>query len=497
MKVLVTGGTGVIGEGVIPALLKAGHEVRLLTRGAEKASREWPDGVEPFAADIGDGESLEGAAADCEAIVHIAGIVEESPPDVTFERINVGGTRNIVTEAERAGVARFIFVSSLGADRGSSQYHRSKLSGEEIVRGFRGDWLIIRPGGVYGPGDEIFSTLMKMIRTLPAVPIIDGGDQRFQFIWYEDLGAAIAQSLDMPEIYNQTLEVAGAEISTTNEIVDKLSQITGRSVARIPVPSFLASFGSQIASLIGVDIPINEEKLQMLREENFIRETDGNALTSVFNIKPLPLDEGLKLLADAMPEILPTEGVGSLKQKLFWADIEGSPYSAPELLETFRANLAEVMPIDFSTEPDAPQEVVEGATLTAALPLRGNIQIRVEEVTDHHITFATVEGHPLAGVVRFIADQRGEAIRFTVETLTRAANAFDLLAMNTIGGRMQDSNWEQVVERVVALSEGEAIGGVSSEQVTLDDESAGEIERWVEGLVARRKRKATAQKTGE
>jgi NADH dehydrogenase len=159
--------------------------------------------------------------------------------------------------------------------------------------------------------------------------------------------------------------------------------------------------------------------------------------------------------------------------------------------------LTDLIPIDFSTEPGSPQEVVEGATLTAELPLRGNIQIRVEEVTDRQITFATIEGHPLAGVVRFISEPRGEAVRFTIETLTRAANVLDMLAMNTVGGRMQDSNWEQVVERAVALSEGEAPAGVESDSVTVDEESAREIEHWIEELVANRKRKAVAQKTGE
>ncbi|HKQ51530.1 MAG TPA: NAD-dependent epimerase/dehydratase family protein [Pyrinomonadaceae bacterium] len=61
MRVLVTGGTGVIVEGLIPALLEAGHPIRLLSRGAEADAREWPQAeVEPFAADVTDAKSLHG-----------------------------------------------------------------------------------------------------------------------------------------------------------------------------------------------------------------------------------------------------------------------------------------------------------------------------------------------------------------------------------------------------------------------------------------------------
>src|SRR5690606_23878825 len=113
------------------------------------------------------------------AVVHITGIVEESPPETTFEAINVEGTRNIVNEAQRAGVRRLIFISSLGADRGESDYHASKRRGEEIVRTFRGAWTVVRVGAVIGPGDETVSVLLRMVRILPAVPVIGDGRQPF------------------------------------------------------------------------------------------------------------------------------------------------------------------------------------------------------------------------------------------------------------------------------------------------------------------------------
>src|SRR5689334_4824962 len=136
MRILVTGGTGVVGDAAVRALVGRGHTVRLLTRHAERDARAWPAGVEPHEGDVTDPGSLAGAADGCDAVLHAVGIVDESPPELTFERVNVDGTRHVVAEAERAGVPHLVYVSSLGADTGRSPYHQSKLAGEQVARGF-------------------------------------------------------------------------------------------------------------------------------------------------------------------------------------------------------------------------------------------------------------------------------------------------------------------------------------------------------------------------
>jgi len=111
MNVLVSGGTGAIGPTVVSALIARGHTVRLFSRHAEHDSRAWPRNVNPLEGNVTDPSSLDGAADGCDAVVHLVGIIEEAPPDATFQRVNVEGTRNIVREAERAGVPRFVYVS--------------------------------------------------------------------------------------------------------------------------------------------------------------------------------------------------------------------------------------------------------------------------------------------------------------------------------------------------------------------------------------------------
>ena len=489
MLVLVTGGTGVIGQAAVTALLERGHSVRLLSRRAGSDAEQWAERVEPHPGDVANAADVTGVATDCDAILHIAGIVAESPPDVTLEAVNVAGTRNVVAEAERAKVKRLVFVSSLGAERGQSAYHQSKLRAEQVVRGFKGEWIICRPGNVYGPGDEVISLILKVVRVSPVIPVIDEGDQQFQPVWYEDVGKALAMAVERADLASQVLELAGNDTTSMNDLLRRFAAVTGKETHQIRIPNFLASIGVKAASAVGLGLPIDEAQLQMLNEGNVIRSPGGNALDSVFGIVPTSLDEGLRKLADALPEQLPSDGVGSLRRKRFWADITGSPMKPEQLFERVRVRFGTLMPIETGNEPGTEGSVPEmGETLTMALPVRGTIQVRVQELTDRVMTLATLEGHPIAGAVRLLAEERGAQVRFEIQVYERAANLLDLVTMRTIGDLMQNVTWEQMLTRIIGESGGTAPEGVQSETTSLDREQAKRIEEWLEDLVKARKR---------
>lgn len=457
MKVLVTGGTGVVGTAAVRSLLAASCAVRLFSRHAIQDAARFGDGVETREGSVTSLEELRGAAEGCHAVLHIAGIAEEKPPEVTFDRVNVGGTRNLIAEAELSGAFRFVYVSSLGADRGSSAYHASKRQAEQLVRGFRGDWLICRPGNVYGPGDEVISFLLQVVRTSPAAPVLDGGDQPFQPLWADDLGAALALAVTRKELKSQVLPLAGPEVTTTHDILDRLARLTGQNPVRIPIPSALATLGAQAASLVGLRLPVDENKVAMLIEENVLQPGEVNALTEVFGIFPTRLDEGLARLANSQPEQLPDEGgTGPLVQRIFYAFLAGVRRSPSDLFESFRRRFADLVPestMGPAKEPVAESRIEKGTTLTLSLPMRGHVQVRVIELTDSSMTVATLSGHPLAGSVTFrFTGVPGEDLRFEVETCDRPATPPDALAMYPLGILMKRWNWSKVVERTAEFS---------------------------------------------
>jgi uncharacterized protein YbjT (DUF2867 family) len=486
MKILVTGGTGVIGEGAIPELLARGCSVRLLSRHADEDAKQWP-GVEPFAGDVADASSLAGAADGCDAVLHIAGIVSEDPPKTTFASVNVGGTRNLLEEAHRANVRRFVFVSSLGADTGASPYHRSKREAEQLVRKSALDWTIVRPGNVYGPGDEVISLILKMVRALPAVPVIDDGEQEFQPVWHEDLAKVLATAIERSDLARRILEAGGPEVTTMNDLLERFGKITDRSPARIPVPMALAHLTTRLTAL---QLPVDEGQLTMLQEQNVVR---GRNAFEELGIDATPLDRGLHLLADAMPETLPHEGVGALEHKRFQADIRGSRYTAAALMTLFREHVNELMPIEFVAEPGAPNRIERGATLTGALPLRGNFQVRVEVAGPTHVVLATIEGHPLAGIVEFTTRDTAGGVSFAVDIYARASNILDWIAVRTVGAPAQNANWRALVQRVIDASGGTS-DGVHEEKEKLSDEEAAGVEKRVRGMVQQRKREETELK---
>lgn len=487
MKILVTGGTGVVGAGVIPELLARGHEVRVLSRHADEDVRRWKN-VEPVAGDVSDAISLRSAVATCDAIVHIAGIVTEQPPVVTFEKVNVQGTRNIVDEALRGGISRFVFMSSLGADRGSSDYHRSKREAEEIVRAADLQWTILRPGNVYGPGDEVISNILKMVRVLPAVPVLSD-DHRFQPIWFSDLGKATAGVIERNDLAGQILELAGPDVTSVNDILERLGGITGRTPVKVPVPMPIAAFAAKVASY-AADIPFDETKLTMLRENNVLPERSGNVLERL-GVAGTSLDEGLRKLADLLPENLPEDGVGAMHHKRFWADIAGSPHSAAALMTIFKERVTDLMPIEFASEPGAPTMIQRGATMTGALPLRGHFQVRVEVSDPTRVVFATLEGHPLAGIVEFTTSATQTGIRFAIDTWTRPSNIVDYLAMKTVGEPSQSANWRTVVENVVEASGGTS-DGVETQSQKLDEEEAELAADRIRSMIQSRQRTESA-----
>ena len=500
MKVLVTGATGVIGGPTIAALLRRGHAVRLYSRHASESAKLWPRGVDAADGDIADRAAMREARRGCDAVLPLAGIVSEHSGDGSFEQVNVDGTRRAVEAAEAAGVRRFVYVSSLGAERGTSAYHRSKFKGEEYARTFPREWVVLRPGNVYGPGDEVISLLLKMVRVLPVVPAIDGGEHPFQPVWVEDLAEALAQSVERDDLVGRTYDLTGTDLTSMNNLMERFEKITGRSPLRVPTPGFLVVLGARAASLLGVHIPLDGGQVQMLEEGNLIRDPERNALTKVFHVTPTSLDDGLRKLADTLPEQLPDGGVGSMVRRHVWADIAKVALSPEQLFERFRRRFAEITPwhVEVGAEPGTPFSPELGQTLTMHLPLRGNVQVRVEELSPLHVTLVTVAGHPIAGAVGFrIEPVAPGRVRFHVEVHDRPWDLPDWLVMSTVGGRIQIATWRATVDNLVTESGGELADGIHDESESLHGAEARAVEAWVRAMVDARRRDLHAQGLSE
>jgi nucleoside-diphosphate-sugar epimerase len=156
--VALTGATGFVGGATLHQLVETGWQVRALTRRSQqaKAGVTWVEGA------LDRPESLAQLCEGADAILHIAGVVN-APDAAGFEAGNVTGTAHLLSAAKESGIRRFMHVSSLSAREPQlSVYGSSKAKGEKLVATSMLDWTILRPPGVYGPGDAEVFEMFKM-----------------------------------------------------------------------------------------------------------------------------------------------------------------------------------------------------------------------------------------------------------------------------------------------------------------------------------------------
>jgi uncharacterized protein YbjT (DUF2867 family) len=195
----VTGGTGFVGTHLLRLALAEGYDLRALTRGWKPPEEAiaWVDGA------LDRPETLVKLCSGADAVIHIAGLIN-AHTRAQFETVNVGGTAAMIDAARKAGVRRFIHISSLAAREPQlSAYGWSKARSERLVAASGLDWTIVRPPAIYGPGDRETFELFKMARR-GLVPLPSRG--RFSIIHVEDLCRLILASLDDPESRAETWE---------------------------------------------------------------------------------------------------------------------------------------------------------------------------------------------------------------------------------------------------------------------------------------------------
>jgi NADH dehydrogenase len=291
-RVFVTGATGFVGRTVVQTLRAEGHVVRCLVRRGSEEDLHGFEAIERVEGDIlGPTDALQADIAGCDTVVHLVGIIREFPSrGVTFERIHHAGTVNVLEAASRAGVRRFLHMSSLGTRPGArSRYHQTKWAGEEAVRASGLAWTIYRPSVIYGPGDGFVSLLAGMIRRLPVVPVIGDGQQRLQPVAVEHVAAGFARAVRFEATVKHTYEVVGPDAVTMMQMLELIGAALHRPVRTVRVPFALMRPVAQLMQGFP-SFPLTRDQLLMLQEDN-----TGNPqpFYAAFDLAPIPLAQGL------------------------------------------------------------------------------------------------------------------------------------------------------------------------------------------------------------
>ncbi len=295
-RVFVTGGTGFVGKHVVRALLARGFLVRCLVRPGSESDLRGFESIDRVPGDVLQPKGLAASAEGCSAIVHLVGIIRERSA-VTFERLHVQATLNMIGVAKEAGITRYLQMSALGTRASArSRYHQTKWLAEEAVRRTAAAWTIFRPSIIFGPGDEFLSVLVRMVRRLPAVPVLGDGTYRLQPITVDHVAEGFVRALLSGSSVGQTYEVAGPRPYQFIEILDQIAAALGRGrVRKIHVP--LGAVKAATSALQWLPyFPLSTDQLTMLEEESV---TDPSRFYADLGIAPESFEEGLRRLVTA------------------------------------------------------------------------------------------------------------------------------------------------------------------------------------------------------
>jgi uncharacterized protein YbjT (DUF2867 family) len=254
MRILLTGATGLLGGALLELLLARGHETRCLVRAdSTNASRLDGQRVEIFYGDAAREEDLYRALGDAKALLHVAGI-EYAPP--------------VVRAAGRAGVDRVLIVSSTSAHSAYAFRSDPKLRMEELVRGSRLAWTILRPSMIYGSErDKNVHRLLRFLDRSPVFPIFGPGTNLWQPVYHEDCARGVLEALERPASVRRSYDLPGAEPLAYLDLVKTAAAALGRSprIVRLPIEPVRLALAA--AERLRLPLPFDSGQVMRLRED--------------------------------------------------------------------------------------------------------------------------------------------------------------------------------------------------------------------------------------
>jgi len=293
-RVTVFGGTGFVGRRVVRHLCDSAT-VRIASRHPARAGG---GNVEQIIADARDERSVEAAVADTDGVVNAISLYVEHGGD-TFHSVHVEAAARIARVARRAGTKRFVHLSGIGADAASpSPYIRTRGEGEAAVQAAFPGAVIIRPGIMFAPGDAFLTTILKLLRTLPAYPLFGDGRTRLQPVHVDDVAAAIAQILRQTQRPYPIYELAGPRIYSYEELLRSIARIAGLRPVLVRIPFVFWDAVAGLAKILPHP-PLTRNQVELMQIET--TASDGRPGFGLLGISPRSLEEELKAMLRPLP----------------------------------------------------------------------------------------------------------------------------------------------------------------------------------------------------
>ncbi len=298
--VTVFGGSGFLGRHVVRALARRGYRIRVAVRRPDLAEHVQPLGavgqIMPVQANLRHRWSVDRAVEGADAVVNLVGVLYEAGAQ-TFDAVQAFGPRAVAEAARAAGIDRVVHVSAIGADAASaSAYARSKAAGEAAVFDTVPQAVVLRPSVVFGPEDGFFNRFAGIARLSPALPLIGGGETKFQPVFVGDVAEAVARAVDGELKAGAVYELGGPEVRSFRSCLELMLKVIRRNRLLVPLPFGLARFQARFLQLLPNPL-LTVDQVELLKSDNVVSDaarTEGRTL------------QGLGIEPRTMAAILPT-----------------------------------------------------------------------------------------------------------------------------------------------------------------------------------------------
>lgn len=301
MTILVTGANGYLGNLIVKKLVERGKVVRAMVRDEEKTRIRLGalgDKIELVKGDVTDRASLKPLMKDVSTVIHLVAIAIEKG-GATYEDVNYQGTVNVVDAANDAGVGRFINMSQNGADSNLPyRFLKSKGRAQEYVRDKAKNWTALRPSAIFGPQDEFFNSIARLMKITPLIfPLIGGGKAEFQPVSGFDVAEATVRCVDDETTIGKELTLGGPEVLNLGEIEQRIHKVVGGPRVFVPAPVGLLRPAVWVMERVLPGTPVTSSLLELLAVPNIVTD---NALVNHFKMTPKAFSgENIKYLNDS------------------------------------------------------------------------------------------------------------------------------------------------------------------------------------------------------
>ncbi|MDX2160121.1 MAG: NAD(P)H-binding protein [bacterium] len=289
--ILVTGSTGFIGRHLVAQLMAQGRAVRILIPPHKVNRLPWPQPPEVIPGSILDDEALFKAATGAHVVIHLENAFWWGRPR-DLERVELTGTRQLITAARAARVGRMITLSHLGAAP-SSAYALLRVKGqtEELIRASGLAYTILRSGLVFGIEDAFINRIAMQLRSNPAAVLMPGkGEIVLHPIHVDDVVAALAGSLDSIDVVDETIEIGGPEYITLEDLLRTVMRVSHASRVIVPVPPYVLRALNAVTSRL---LPRSLMPSQWLDIVAANRTARLGTLYQYFGVRPKRLEDTL------------------------------------------------------------------------------------------------------------------------------------------------------------------------------------------------------------